>query len=118
MLCVLTWKKYSGLPEWSYYCIYVFVLIFGAAVISARKHYTLDVVVAMYTVPLLWIAYDHKYPDKIPPEMMAEQVFNSLTELASASFIVLIFSFVLTRYLLKKWKALRVMYLQNYRVRY
>jgi len=74
MLCVLTWKKYSGLPEWSYYCIYVFVLIFGAAVISARKHYTLDVVVAMYTVPLLWIAYDHKYPDKIPPEMMAEQV--------------------------------------------
>jgi hypothetical protein len=79
MLCVLTWKKYSNLPEWAYYCIYVFVVIFGAAVISARKHYTLDVVVAMYTVPLLWIAYDHKYPDKLPPDMLAAEQVHHLS---------------------------------------
>jgi len=73
MLCVLTWHKYGGLEWYKQYALYLFVPLFGGFVIAARKHYTLDVVVAMYTVPLLWIAYDQFFPDKFPPELTAPE---------------------------------------------
>jgi membrane-associated phospholipid phosphatase len=75
MLCVLIWRKYGGWQPIYYYVLYIFVAIFGCAVVAARKHYTLDVVVAMYTVPLLWIAYDQQFPDKYPPELMSNEQF-------------------------------------------
>jgi len=39
------------------------VCVFGILVVMARKHYSLDVVVACYTVPLLWLSYDRFVKD-------------------------------------------------------
>jgi len=72
MLCALTWYQYSG-NKFIERFVFVLAFGFGCLVVSARKHYTLDVVVAMYTVPLLWIAYDRYFPDKIPPELLSEE---------------------------------------------
>ena len=38
---------------------------------AARKHYSLDVLVALYTVPMLWIVYDRYYPDTLPREFVS-----------------------------------------------
>jgi len=85
MLCALTWHKYSRLPAHMRVAKWLFVLIFGSLVVAARKHYSLDVVVAMYTVPLLWIAIESKFPDSIliPSELniMATQLGCSAAEL-------------------------------------
>jgi hypothetical protein len=65
MLCACTWNKYG--PEFiGKKALCCCCLVFGTLVVAARKHYSLDVVVAMWTVPLLWIAYDQYYPDKLP----------------------------------------------------
>jgi hypothetical protein len=67
MLCVMTWTKYAPwLPK--KYPIGL-SLFFALLVVMARKHYTLDVVVALYTVPLLWLAYEQMRPDVVPPEL-------------------------------------------------
>lgn len=68
LLCALILTKYS---EWSALrlrAIWLCVVGFGMLVISARKHYTLDIVVAWYTVPLLWIAADKHFPDRYPAD--------------------------------------------------
>jgi hypothetical protein len=67
MLCVMTWIKYAPwLPK--KYPI-ALSLFFALLVVMARKHYTLDVVVALYTVPLLWLAYEQIRPDTVPLEL-------------------------------------------------
>lgn len=67
-LCGLTWQKYCNIPAVKK-LVWFLVGVFGLLVVSARKHYSLDVFVALYTVPLLWIAYDHYYPDYVPSEL-------------------------------------------------
>jgi len=69
VLCALTWNKYAILKLWQRVAMWCLVPIFGGLVVAAHKHYSLDVVVAMYTVPLLWIACGHHFPDKIPLEL-------------------------------------------------
>lgn len=36
-------------------------------ILAARHHYTVDVVVALYTVPLLWSWWGHTFPDDLAP---------------------------------------------------
>jgi len=70
-LCALTWHQYGRMLNWRKITMWVVVVIFGGLVVAARKHYSLDVVVALYTVPLLWIAYDRFIPDKLPAEFLS-----------------------------------------------
>mmetsp|Transcript_20041 Transcript_20041/g.40464 ORF Transcript_20041/g.40464 Transcript_20041/m.40464 type:complete len:324 (-) Transcript_20041:103-1074(-) len=65
LLCALVWHKYCPF-KWVRRIVWTLVFIFGLLVVAARKHYSLDIMVAWYTVPLLWAAYDHYFPDKLP----------------------------------------------------
>lgn len=75
VLCVLTWNKYANLSLLQRLASVLFLPVIGLLIIAARKHYTLDVVVAWYTVPLLWIAHEKYYPDTIPPELSSTETF-------------------------------------------
>jgi hypothetical protein len=66
-LCALTLYKYCE-SKFVRHGVPFLVLLFGIAVVSARKHYSLDIVVAWYTVTLLWLAADRYWPDSLPPE--------------------------------------------------
>lgn len=65
VLFALVWHKY-----WPNFVVrsvvWTLVFIFGLLVVAARKHYSLDIMVAWYTVPLIWYAYDYYFPDKFP----------------------------------------------------
>mmetsp|Transcript_32015 Transcript_32015/g.56208 ORF Transcript_32015/g.56208 Transcript_32015/m.56208 type:complete len:370 (+) Transcript_32015:71-1180(+) len=65
VLCALVWHKYCPF-KWVRRVVWTLVFFFGLLVVAARKHYSLDIMVAWYTVPLLWVANDHYFPDKIP----------------------------------------------------
>eukprot|EP00466_Bigelowiella_natans_P000118 jgi/Bigna1/45908/estExt_Genewise1.C_10076 len=65
VLCALVWHKYCPF-KWVRRVVWLLVFFFGLLVVAARKHYSLDIMVAWYTVPLIWIAYDHYFPDKLP----------------------------------------------------
>jgi len=68
LICALILTKYNpqiACAWWRKVLLWTYVVFFCVLVIAARKHYTLDIVVALYTVPLLWISYDHFYPDEI-----------------------------------------------------
>lgn len=62
LLCALTINKY-GRP-WMRRIMWTLVMCFAVLCISARKHYTVDVVVAMYTVPLVWVFIEKVFPDE------------------------------------------------------
>jgi hypothetical protein len=65
------------------------VFVFGILVIMSRKHYSLDVVVAWYTVPLVWSAYDTYYPDRVPQEVLdAEAKLSDGREVALESIAI------------------------------
>lgn len=68
-LCTLVYLKY-GQHQVMKYCSVILCATFGCFVLAARKHYSLDVVVALYTVPLLWTVYDRYCPDFIPLELI------------------------------------------------
>ena len=68
LLCALSYTKYGDSPALKK-VYWAAVVLFGMLVVAARKHYTLDIVVAWYTVPLLWLAYDTCFPDRLPPEI-------------------------------------------------
>jgi len=68
LLCALTFSKYCRKSTLNRF-IYVMVVVFGALVVAARKHYSLDIFVAWYTVPLLWLAYERYYPDYVPAHL-------------------------------------------------
>lgn len=70
LLFALTINKYSSV-KWLKRVVWLSVVAFAFLCVAARKHYTLDIVVACYTVPLLWIAYDKYFPDHIPPELLS-----------------------------------------------
>lgn len=78
--CALVWHKYGNLSRLQKVILWCLVGFFGCLVIAARKHYTLDIVVALYTVPLIWIAYDHLYPD---PQFSGEQLDMQAASLSS-----------------------------------
>mmetsp|Transcript_4085 Transcript_4085/g.5874 ORF Transcript_4085/g.5874 Transcript_4085/m.5874 type:complete len:323 (+) Transcript_4085:149-1117(+) len=67
VLFALIWHKYCPF-KWVRLIVWTLVFFFGLLVVAARKHYSLDIIVAWYTVPLLWIAYDHYFPDKLPAD--------------------------------------------------
>jgi len=73
VLCALAYQKYGRIP-WLKKAFWATVLFFGGLVISAHKHYSLDIVVALYTVPLLWYAYDIYCPDLMPEELVGWEV--------------------------------------------
>jgi len=65
VLCALTIHKYCSIAK-AKVIAWVFVSCFCVLCISARKHYSLDVIVALYTVPLLWTAVEMYFPDQVP----------------------------------------------------
>lgn len=67
ILCALIVQRYSD-SKWLKRVWWLCVVVLGVLLVAARKHYTLDIVIAWYTVPLLWIAYEHHFPDKLPAE--------------------------------------------------
>lgn len=68
LLCALSLTKYTDWSAARIRAVWFAVAVFGMMVVSARKHYSLDIVVAWYTVPLLWIAYDKYFPDRVPAD--------------------------------------------------
>jgi len=66
MVFTLIYTQYGDNRMLKYF-MWLLVLGFGLLIIAARKHYSIDVVVAFYTVPLLWVVYDHFWPDEILP---------------------------------------------------
>ncbi len=71
LLCTLTYTKFAD-GVWIKRGMWLLVVVFGILVVSARKHYSVDIIVAWYTVPLLWIAYERFFPEKIPSEILTE----------------------------------------------
>jgi len=69
LLSALTYTKYGDSPLLKK-VVWVMAFMFGALVVAARKHYTLDIVVAWYTVPLVWLVYDNQFPDRLPQELI------------------------------------------------
>jgi len=72
LLCALTIHHYAD-PESTVHTtikrvMWILVALFGLAQIGARTHYTLDILVASYTVPLLWLACLRHVPDRLPAE--------------------------------------------------
>jgi len=72
-LCALTLTQYARISVLSRVGLWCYVVFFTILAISARKHYSLDCFVALYTVPLLWIAYDRFIPDKLPPQLLSNE---------------------------------------------
>jgi len=65
LLYALTYQKY-GFYVFYKRLLWVITFTYGILVIAARQDYSMDVIVAMYTVPLLWYVFDHHYPDFLP----------------------------------------------------
>jgi len=75
LLCTLTYTKFAD-GVWIKRRMWVLVGVFGMLVVSARKHYSVDIIVAWYTVPLLWVAYERFFPEKIPQDLLLEMQKN------------------------------------------
>ncbi len=61
--CFLTFHKYSCMKFKIKLYMMLYIILCGILIISLRKHYTIDIVVALYTVPMVWICYDKYFPD-------------------------------------------------------
>lgn len=61
-LCCLTVQKYTNGASVKR-LMWVLLFVMGLLVIAARKHYSVDVVVAWYTTPLVWFFLDKTLPD-------------------------------------------------------
>lgn len=46
------------------------IVLNAVLIVASRKHYTVDVVVAAFTVPLVWLALDAKLRDPPPPDQL------------------------------------------------
>lgn len=82
MTCALTYQRYGSSVN-TKRLMWAVVFVFGLLVVAARKHYTLDVVVAWYTVPLVWVAYERYFPDRFPRELI--EMENADREAAAAA---------------------------------
>jgi len=75
LLCALTLQHYADdTPLLNAIKRFVWLLtaLFGLAQIASRTVYTLDILVASYTVPLLWVACLRHVPDHVPAEFKEE----------------------------------------------
>lgn len=59
--------------------VWSLVVTLGFLVVAARKHYTVDVVVAWYTCPLLWFYCAKTYKDDVLPNPQQQRCSNSLS---------------------------------------
>jgi hypothetical protein len=68
VLFALIYTKYGASIKlkWS---VWTFIVSFCCLVIAARKHYSVDILIACYTVPLIWAVFDIYCPDEIPVEL-------------------------------------------------
>ncbi|CAK9179779.1 unnamed protein product [Ilex paraguariensis] len=62
LVFVRTYQKY-GMHRFIKQCAWLIVVIQSLLIIASRKHYTVDIVVAWYTVNLVVFFVDHKLPD-------------------------------------------------------
>jgi len=65
LLCALLLTKYCRY-RWAQLLAWGITLVFGVLLISSQKNYTVDITIALYTVPLVWMACEIYYPDRIP----------------------------------------------------
>lgn len=63
--------------------MWALVVVLSVAIIAARHHYTVDVVVAWYVVPLVWNYYLHWQPDGPFPTLPEDKFLISNIELES-----------------------------------
>ena len=68
LLAVLSVDAYTSYRKLKVF-MKALVVVTALAIISARKHYTLDVVVALFSVPLLYFYTLHTYPDPTSEEL-------------------------------------------------
>ena len=57
--------------RWLKGLVWSLVVATGLLVIAARKHYTVDIVVAWYTCPLLWFYCAKTFPDDVPVRFLS-----------------------------------------------
>ncbi|KAE9455578.1 hypothetical protein C3L33_12523, partial [Rhododendron williamsianum] len=62
LVFVRTYQKY-GMQRFIKQCAWLIVVIQSFLIVAARKHYTVDIVVAWYTVNLVVSFIDHKLPE-------------------------------------------------------
>ena len=62
---VLAWRRYTA--GTASFCI-ALLLLQAYAIIAARKHYSLDVLAALFVAPLVWDAIDRRLVDPIPKQ--------------------------------------------------
>jgi len=68
ILCAFTVQKYGYNVHFKR-VMWLCALLIGPLSVAARRNYSVDVVVAWYGVPLLWMAYDISFPDKLPSSL-------------------------------------------------
>ena len=67
---VLTYQRYGGCRA-AKLVAWVGVALNALLIVASRKHYTVDIVVAAFTVPLVWAAFEARLRD--PPQPGAVQ---------------------------------------------
>ncbi|MES1909663.1 MAG: hypothetical protein MHM6MM_002365 [Cercozoa sp. M6MM] len=69
--CALLLTKYAyqkgRWPKWAIALVWCTILALGLFIVAGRKHYSVDVIVAWYVVPMVWLLLDHYWPDKTLP---------------------------------------------------
>jgi hypothetical protein len=72
VLCGLTVHHYADAASRTLtavkFAVWLLVTAFGVSSIASRDHYTLDILVAVYTVPLLWLLCLKILPDRVPAD--------------------------------------------------
>lgn len=53
---------------------WLYISLFALLVLCARKHYSIDIFMALYVVPLLWVANASLFPDKFTQLMVDEDI--------------------------------------------
>jgi len=73
IICAFTVQKYATNSHFKK-LMWCLALIIGPLCVAARWNYSVDIVVAWYAVPLLWLACDIHFPDKLPDKNADEDV--------------------------------------------
>ena len=63
---VLTYQRYGGFRA-AKAAAWAGMALNALRIVASRKHYSVDVVVAVFTVPLVWLALDARLRDPPPP---------------------------------------------------
>jgi hypothetical protein len=76
-LCVLTVGKYAGHRALRN-VLAALLIVLVVLVICARKHYTVDCVIALYVTPLVWHYLDTVHPDDVPQDAPQSAAFAAV----------------------------------------